>query len=239
MSLFEQCYNAWLEKQIAEETNPRRLELLRRELGYGTIAFLRYIWFPAVGNFDYLYAEWEVRDFNNGYRYLDLVYIPGNVKACIEIHGYRSHARDVEAGRFKDLCMKQALLVLADWAFLPVAYLSIKEDPELCKKLVLAFIGKFLNTTEATSLNWAESETMRFGRRLMRPFSPIELEAHLKISDRHIRRTLHSLVDKRKLTVVGGKQRYRSYILADLAEVVPAVASAAAPPIAGVRSYEL
>jgi hypothetical protein len=70
----------------------------------GEKEFLRTIWYPAVGNFDHLYPEWEVRDFANGYRYLDLAYMPGDAKGMLEIQGYGPHARDIDAWRFKDLC---------------------------------------------------------------------------------------------------------------------------------------
>lgn len=193
MSLFEKKYEEWLQKNIDEETNPRRRELLAKGLGHGTYEFTRSIWYPAVGNLDHLYPEWEVRDFNNGLRYLDLAYKPTVAKRCIEIHGFRSHARDIDVRRFKDLCLKQALLVLDDWTFLPVAYLSIIEEPEVCKQLVLSFIGKFQSTPVLAGLNWAQTETLRFARRLLRPFVPGELANHLHISERHVRRILHDM----------------------------------------------
>ncbi|WP_342556560.1 transcriptional regulator [Paenibacillus sp. FSL H8-0548] len=213
MSLFEHTYDLWLENHITREKNPRVRELLQNGLGHGTVEFLRSIWYPAVGNLDHLYPEHEVRDFNNGYRYLDLAYRPGGAKGCIEIHGYRSHARDIEVSRFKDLCMKQALLVLDDWIFLPIAYLSIKDDPGVCKQLVLAFVGKFLSTTLPGELNWAESETLRFGRRLMRPFTPQELSTHLQLTDRHTRTILLELVKKNRIDVASGSLRYRTFRL--------------------------
>ncbi|XEC95939.1 hypothetical protein AB6A23_05065 [Paenibacillus tarimensis] len=104
--LFQEVYDHWLSKQIAEEKNPRRREQLRKGLSHGTVTFLRSIWFPAIGNLDNLHAEYEVRDLNNRYRYLDLAYMPGGAKGCVEIQDYRTHARDIESGRFKDLCMK-------------------------------------------------------------------------------------------------------------------------------------
>jgi hypothetical protein len=213
MSLFDNFYNDWLMKQIVEEKNPRRRELLQKGLGHGTVEFLRMIWFPAIGSLDHLYPEYEVRDMGGGYRYLDLAYTPGNVKCCIEIQGYRSHARDVEAWRFKDLCMKQALLTLDDWLFLPVAYLSIKEDPEICKQLVLSVVGKFLASAIPADLNWAEAETVRFARRLVGAFTPKELSAHLELSERGTRTVLRQLIDKRLLVVASGGQRYRTYRL--------------------------
>ncbi len=211
MGVFDQHYEEWLHKQIVEEKNPRRRELLNKGLGHGTVAFLRSSWHPAIGHLDYLFPEWEVRDLAGKLRYLDVAYLPPAAKGCVEIHGYRSHARDVNVARFKDLCMKQAMLTLDDWVFLPIAYPSIEEDPELCRQLVLAFVGKFLSTHAPSDLNWAEAEGLRFARRLLRPFMPVELMIHLRLSDRHTRRVLHALVDRGMLVVRSGNLRYRTY----------------------------
>jgi len=202
MSAFDEVYEEWLSNQIAEENNPRRRERLQKGLSYGTVSYLRSIWFPAIGYLDDLYPEYEVRDPSNGYRYLDLAYMPGGAKGCIEIQDYRSYARDAESGRFKDLCLKQAYLSLDDWLFLPIAYLSIRDDPGVCKQLTLAFVGKFLSVgTTQYELNWAEAETLRFARRLARPFTPRELSSHLRLSERHVRDQLRHLVDKNMLRV--------------------------------------
>lgn len=95
--------------------------------------------------------------------------------------------------------------------------LSIIENPELCKQLVLSFVGKFLSMPmENSSLDWIEEETMRFARRLLRPFSAQELSVHLKRSDRHARRILDKLADMNMLVVLDGKQRYRFYQLPEV-----------------------
>ncbi|GAA0133747.1 hypothetical protein YSY43_05870 [Paenibacillus sp. YSY-4.3] len=187
--------------------------MLRKGLSRGTVDYLRRIWYPTIGNLDHLYPEYEVRDYNNGYRYLDLAYLPGNIKGCIEIQDYRSHARDIEVSRFKDLCMKQSLLVLDDWLFLPIAYLSIRDDPSVCKQLTLSFIGKFLSSSVPSGLHWAEAETIRFARRLLRPFTPGEISAHLQLSEQHTRKILRQLASKQLLLIASGKLRYRTYRL--------------------------
>lgn len=214
MAQFEQIYEEWLQDQIRNETNPRRRELLEKGLGHGTYEFLRQIWFPTIGNFDHLYPEWEVRDFNNSYRYLDLAYMPNGAKGGIEIQGYGPHARDLDVRRFKDLCWRHSLLALDGWTFLPIAYLSIKDEPKQCQNLVLAFIGKFISIEIPSHLPWLEAEAVRFARRMLRPITPIELANHLKVSDRHTRRLLHNLVNKRILAIASGKARARTYKLA-------------------------
>lgn len=211
---FEQKYEEWLQGNICSgECNHRRRELLEKGLGHGTVEFLRSVWFPVVGNFHHLYPEWEVRDFNNGYRYLDLAYMPGGAKGGIEIQGYGPHARDLDVRRFKDLCLRHSLLFLDGWTFLPVAYPSIIDEPKQCQQLVLSFIGRFISTDVPSGLSWLEAEAMRFSRRLLRPITPLELAGHLKISDRHARRILHQLVDKQLMCVASGKERVRTYKL--------------------------
>ncbi|MFD1174960.1 transcriptional regulator [Paenibacillus puldeungensis] len=214
ITIFEEAYEDWLSLQLAEEQNPRRLELLQKGLGHGTLEFLRTIWFPVVKNFNHLYPEWEVRDFNNGYRYLDLAYLPGgNVKGGIEIQGYGPHARDLDVRRFKDLCWRHCLLALDDWQFLPIAYPSITDEPKRCQQLVLAFIGKFVTTEVPQELNWLEAEALRYARRVLRPFAPPDMSRHLRVTDQHARRILYRLVELELLEVASGKHRYRTYVL--------------------------
>lgn len=214
MGHFDDCYGLWLDGVIRRETdNPRRRELLEKGLGHGTVEFLRQVWFPAVGHFEHLEPEWEVRDFANGYRYLDLAYMPRGAKGGIEIQGYGPHARDLDVRRFKDLCRRHSLLALDGWVLLPVAYLSIVEEPKQCQQLVLAFIGKFLATEAPSSLTWLEAEAVRLARRKSIPLSPLELAEHLRVSDRHARRILHRLVELQVMMVTSGNQRFRAYAL--------------------------
>ncbi|WP_028546253.1 hypothetical protein [Paenibacillus taiwanensis] len=213
MSRFEQHYKAWLQEHLDQENNVRRKELLSKGLGHGTVEFLRLVWFPVVGNMNHLYPEWEVRDFNNGYRYLDLAYMPAGAKGGIEIQGYGPHARDLDVRRFKDLCRRHCLLALDGWTFLPIAYLSIMDEPKQCQQLVLSFIGKFITFDVQSSLSWIEAETVRFARRLLRPITPVELANHLRVSDRHTRRILRRLVQLQILDIASGQQRARSYQL--------------------------
>ncbi|AWP26397.1 MULTISPECIES: transcriptional regulator [Paenibacillus] len=213
MSRFDKQYESWMQTNTLNEKNPRRLEILHKGLGHGTIEFLRSIWFPAIGNFNDLHPEWEVRDFSNGYRYLDLAYMPGGARGGIEIQGYGPHARDLDVRRFKDLCRRHCLLALDGWTFLPIAYPSIVDEPKQCQQLVLSFVGRFIASDVPATLTWLEAEAVRFARRLLRPITPLELADHLRVSDRHTRRLLHRLVELQILDVASGEQRARTYKL--------------------------
>lgn len=211
MTGFEEKMSEWLLEQIADEKNKRRKEILKKGLSHATLEFLRNIWFPVVGHFDHLYAEWEVIDYGRRFRYLDLAFMPGKARGCIEIHGYGPHARDIEAWRFKDLCKKQAYLGLDGWLFIPIAYLSIVDEPEVIKQLVLSFIGKFISIRSEDMLSWVEIEALRYARGISRSFSSIELAAHLNRSDRQARRILNKLKNEELIDVENDQQRYRMY----------------------------
>ncbi len=211
MAGFEDKYREWLRTQIDSTTNPRRREKLESGLRHGTVEFLRTIWYPTVKNFDYLYPELEIRDFHGGYRYIDLAYTPGSSRGAIEIHGFGSHARDLDVRRFCDLCWRHSLMGIDSWTILHVAYPSITEEPQRCKQLVLSFIGRYMSIDVATELDCFEAEAVRHANRLMRPFTAIELAGHLRVSDRHARRILHRLVELEHLVVVSGDKRYRTY----------------------------
>ncbi len=99
------------------------------------------------------------------------------------------------------------------WMFLPIAYLSIKDEPRKCQQLILSFIGKFISIETPSSLTWVESEIIRYAQRVLRPITPQDIAQHLHISDRHARRLLHKMVDSQIQKVVSGKERKRTYQL--------------------------
>ena len=74
--------NGWQSRSPKRKARGER-NFCEKGLGHGITQYLRFIRFPAIGNFDHLHAEYQVRDFNNGYRYLDLAFMPGDAKVLI------------------------------------------------------------------------------------------------------------------------------------------------------------
>jgi hypothetical protein len=210
---FEEKYKEWIHAVVSNETNPRRREWLEKGLGHSSVEFLRKVWFPVVGNFDHLYPEWEVCDFNNDYRYIDFAYMPGGLKCGVEIQGYGPHARDLDTRRFIDLCKRDFLLALDGWSLFPIAYLSIRDEPKFCQQLILSFIGKFTSIDVPDEFSCLEAEVFRLAHRLLRPITPREVAEHLKVSVRHARTILYKLSQKQILTIASGKSRARTYKL--------------------------
>jgi hypothetical protein len=208
-----QAFDEMMHQHISASRGERRAKL-ERGLGHGETAFLKEIWYPAVGHFNDVYPEWEVRDFKDGIRYLDIAYMPVGVKCVVEVQGYGPHARDIPRWRFKDLSLRHCYLVMDGWTILPVAFDLIVENPRLCQQLVLAFIGKFVTTQLADDdLNWLECEILRYARRMVLPFTPDEIRKHLRISPNYARGLLHCLVEKQYLMVASGKERARTFTL--------------------------
>jgi hypothetical protein len=105
------------------------------------------------------------------------------------------------------------LLALEGWTFLPIAFLSIQDEPKKLQQLVLAFIGKFTSSfTVLPALSCSEAELVRFARRRLRPITPSEASEHLRVSETHARRLLNQLVEADIFQVCNGQARYRTYL---------------------------
>jgi hypothetical protein len=83
--------------------------------------------------------------------------------------------------------LRHCHLALDGWLVMPIAYLSIVEDPKLCQQLILSFIGKFVSLGAPVELSWLETETLRFAQRVLEPFPPLALSSHLRISTKYAR----------------------------------------------------
>ncbi|WP_308861957.1 hypothetical protein [Paenibacillus radicis (ex Xue et al. 2023)] len=67
MKLFKKEYGLFIRKQ-AEGRSGEYLRRLQEGHGHAERSFLEHVWWPAIGNFDYLHPEYEVHDFKDGTR---------------------------------------------------------------------------------------------------------------------------------------------------------------------------
>jgi hypothetical protein len=67
MSLFEKSYEVFLQEHYAMR-NGERLRRLKEGHGHAELLFLKQVWWKALGEFQYLHPEYEVKDFRDSTR---------------------------------------------------------------------------------------------------------------------------------------------------------------------------
>ncbi|MGO4272348.1 hypothetical protein AB4Z22_21325 [Paenibacillus sp. TAF58] len=92
--LFDACYEKFMQLQLQTWSGESQRRLQDGH-GHAEKLFLEQVWWPAVGRFDFLHAEYPISDFKDGDRYLDFAYIRGNHLVCIEIDGYKAHHKEI------------------------------------------------------------------------------------------------------------------------------------------------
>lgn len=70
-TMFDQYHQKWVEQHLQKLKGEARRRLQEGH-NHAEQAMLRHIWFPAFGHFQHLHPEYEIQDFNEGYRYIDL-----------------------------------------------------------------------------------------------------------------------------------------------------------------------
>ncbi|GAX89736.1 hypothetical protein [Effusibacillus lacus] len=210
---FEQDFKEFLQLHLERSTG-ERLRRLNEGLGHAETLFLKKVWWQAFGNFNNLYPQYEVSDFKDGYRYLDFAYIRSTFRVAIEIDGYGPHWRDLTQTQFADHLMRQNYLIIDGWWVLRFSYDDISKKPRYCQQTIQQLIGKWLGFEVSDDrLTAREKEIVRLAFRLGRPITPLDVCEGLGIKDRHARKLLHSLVDKKWLSAASGIVRIRSFKL--------------------------
>ncbi|MFC5530336.1 DNA-binding response regulator [Cohnella yongneupensis] len=213
--MFETRYEEWLEKQKGGLTG----EALRRLVeghAHNERLFLEEVWFPAIGSFDDLHAEYEVRSYMNGNFYLDFAYLRPPYCVNWEVDDFSSHAKNVTRRTHNYNCDRQNQLVLDGWTVFRLNLDAIRERPKQVQQFVLQVMGKLYGTQaggEQIALTLKQREILRLGHRLQRAFTPKEVCEQLGIRDRHARDLLHDMLAVGLLEAAGGHVRVRSYRL--------------------------
>lgn len=169
---FELAYEKWLSKHLKESDGERKRKLLNG-VGHAQKQFLLRVWWPLFTILMGLLPEFEVRDFKDGFRYIDFVWILGNCKIAIEIDGFGPHWRNADRWQFADHLHRQNQLIIDGWIILRFSYDDIMEHPRRCQQIILQAKGKW-NTekTHTPAPNPIDRAILDFAIRMNAPFTP-------------------------------------------------------------------
>ncbi|TLS53030.1 DNA-binding response regulator [Paenibacillus antri] len=204
MNTFDSAHEAWFDAALRGLTRKAR-ESLERGHGHGERRFLRDVWWPAVGSFEHLHPQYEVRDFEGNAIRIDFAYLRPPFRICIE----------VEENPCRSASEPRAERLAADyWIVLRFPLADVLQDPLRCRRtLTGAFDRMFRDeTTDPSRLSPGEKDILRLAARSVRPTKPSDVMRALQVSDKTARALLKSLVDKRLLRPAGtGSKRIRAY----------------------------
>jgi very-short-patch-repair endonuclease len=121
----------------------------RKQLGKYERIFLEEVWGPAFQyNFEGLQAEYPLKDFKGGDRFVDFVYLKSGMRLIFEIDGFTTHARDISPGDFDDHLLRQNDLILSGWLLLRFSANQVERRSTQCQKQILQLIGHWWSLTQ-------------------------------------------------------------------------------------------
>lgn len=210
---FHESYQKFIYYQKSTRQG-RNLLHLKESHGHAEIKFLENVWWPAFGNFDHLFPEYEVCDFKEGTRFLDFAFIRPPLRMCIEIDGYGPHWQNMSRLQFSDDRMRQNHLVIDGWMVLRFSYDDINERPRQCQQTIQQMVGRSIGSKyDLFELNLHEQEIVRFAMRTNGVITLQQICSHLSTSEKTTRKILKTMVGKTALRPAGGTQRIHSYEL--------------------------
>lgn len=212
---FEEEYLDFINVHLLARTG-ERLRRLQEGHNQAEMLFLKQVWWPSYYHFKFLHPEYEVDDFKDGKRYLDFAYIRPALRICFEVDGYGPHLKNISRWQFSDSLERQNQLVIDGWTVIRFSYDQVNEKPRRCQQIVQQVIGRRLgDELDETFLSVFEKEVLRFAIRKGEAISPIEVQKHLKLSDKTVKKILSILVNKKVLIPAAGIKRVRSYRLGE------------------------
>lgn len=196
MSNFEKAYTEWLNKHISEARG-ERLRRLRKNWGYGEKLLLQQAWWPSVGNFDFLYPEFEFIDKDGNHYFIDLAYIRGPIKTAMESDSFGFHLRDIDRDQFSRGLDRQNEVVLSGWNILRFSIDKLREDPYACQDVIRRMLVSWYSEENSilSGLNIYQRELVRYVIRTTMPLSINEACSILGKKEKFTRAQLHSLTE--------------------------------------------
>lgn len=147
---------------------------------------------------------------------MNFAYIRPAIRICLEVDGYGPHLKNISRWQFSDSLERQNQLIIDGWTVIRFSYDQVKEQPRRCQQVIQQVIGRWLgDELDQTFLSLREKEVLRLVIQKGEDISPVEVQNHLKLSDKTVKKVLSQLVDKKLLIPASGVMRVRSYRLGD------------------------
>jgi hypothetical protein len=192
----------------------------RKQIGKYEQLFLEGVWGPAF-QFDFtgLRAEYPLKDFKGGDRFVDFVYIQEGMRFIFEIDGFTTHARDISPGEFDDHLLRQNELILSGWFLLRFSANQVERKAEYCQKQILQAIGHWWSLSHLKeskgAYSWQERKKricqMALSKKGVLRTKDIEIEFGL--NHRTALNWLQRMVKQELLIPVRPNQRVIGYLL--------------------------
>ncbi|MFC5446746.1 DNA-binding response regulator [Paenibacillus aestuarii] len=211
--MFEQFHRAWVSTHLSKRRgeSKRRLE---KGHAYAEKQFLRCVWWPAFGQFDYLHPEYEVHDFFDGSRYLDFAYIRSGVRLGIEVDPYGTHYEKLDRTQYANQWVRHMHLLNDGWLISRISLDDVKERPRMWQQLFQQMIGQLFGSSERmkdeVELSSRERDILRLALRLDRPIKLHDVQTLLQCGYDKAR-SLISLLESKKWLVAMGKGTRRAH----------------------------
>jgi hypothetical protein len=201
MQTFEEAHKLWLDGHLGRRRGERKRRL-KSGHAHGEQEMLRRIWWPIFHNFDFLHPEYEVVDFHEGKRFIDLAYIRPPFRIAFEVLGYGPHQRDVSRRDYCDHWVRHSHLVNDGWLVIYIGYDDLKDRPRLWQQMVLQLVGKFFgnSTVMEKDLTSEERDIIRLAVRVGRPIKIADIRLNQSCAYRKARAIIRRLEEKRWLT---------------------------------------
>ncbi|MFF2483666.1 DNA-binding response regulator [Paenibacillus sp. NPDC058071] len=198
--MFELHFKEWMILQLSASSGERKRRLMENR--HAENQFLKDVWWPVAGQFDYLSAEYEIHDFKDGKRFLDYAYIRPPYRVCFEIDGYGPHSRDISRDQFADQLMRQNYLVLDNWIVLRFSYDDIVRKPRQCQQIIYQMFGKLYHINNVSQLSLHQKEILRYMTLIQRPVTSNEISCHLNVGIKRSRKWLRLLLESQHIQSV-------------------------------------
>jgi hypothetical protein len=195
---FDKRYKDWLDIHLTTRKGESKRKLISGH-GYAEKEFLRHIWWPTLGHFEYLHPEYEVMDFFDGKRYLDFAYIRSGVYIAIEVDPYGTHHDKLDRRQYSNQWVRHMHLLNDSWLIVRISLDDVKERPRLWQQLLQQMIGRLFadNASASYELSSRERDILRMAFRLDRPIKLADVQLLLQCGYDTARKQIH-LLEKKK-----------------------------------------